>query len=230
MARGDAGAVIPAHYWRWAAAASIPVAWYIFSRRRRSAQDQRTDFDGFLKAVEPIGSTGSRAATRGSGTIDAFYKNAADVDTRNPVDFDSFIRGPKKASSGPQVGVATSAAAAAPAKPRPTPDHKPVLVMYGTEYGFSKEIAEKLCSSLAKQSGLWWVKDAAEPSPAPTEASPSSAPQCLCFKATAPIVGRWQRVMTYRLDAMQCTSIRVTPCGSSCTVAEHWEGRPRSTV
>lgn len=27
--------------------------------------------------------------------------------------------------------------------------------MYGTEYGFSKEIAEKLCSSLAKQSGLW---------------------------------------------------------------------------
>ncbi len=153
---------MPAHYWRWAAAASIPVAWYIYSRRRRSAHDQRTDFDGFLKAVEPIGSTGSRAATRGSGTIDAFYKNAADVDTRNPVDFDSFIRGPKKGSSGPQVGVGKGAAAAAPAKPRPTPDHKPVLVMYGTEYGFSKEIAEKLCSLLAKQGGLWWVQHAAE--------------------------------------------------------------------
>ena len=30
-----------------------------------------------------------------------------------------------------------------------------VLVMYGTEYGFSKEIAEKLCARL-KEGGAFW--------------------------------------------------------------------------
>jgi menaquinone-dependent protoporphyrinogen IX oxidase len=31
----------------------------------------------------------------------------------------------------------------------------PVLVLYGTEYGFAREIAEKVASSL-KEGGIFW--------------------------------------------------------------------------
>ncbi len=127
------------------------------------AEDDRTDFDGFLKRVEAVGSTGHTGAaaaaaagpaSRLSGPIDSFFRDAgADEDTRNPVDFDSFLKKPKAAN-----GVAPAAAAAASSKAapkQPKPEQVQVLVMYGTEYGFSKEIAEKLCSQL-EATGKYW--------------------------------------------------------------------------
>ena len=39
----------------------------------------------------------------------------------------------------------------------PKPGHVPVAVLYGTEYGFSKEIAEALCAKLAAGQVYWWV-------------------------------------------------------------------------
>lgn len=208
-------------YWRWALAAGVPVAWYLYSRGRK-AEDERTDsecpdgvpvgvtcthwettcylssgprlpasttraipvsrfmpsflalpssllttsalrfpftVDAFFKAPEPVGSTGSRPVGGGlqSGPIDAFFRNAGEeVDTRNPLDFDSFLVGNKRGAAGK-----AASATAAPAKPKeagPSPEMKPVTVLYGTEFGFSKEIAEKLCSQL-KAAGckLWWV-------------------------------------------------------------------------
>ncbi len=38
---------------------------------------------------------------------------------------------------------------------RPPPDSKPVAVLFGTEFGFSKEIAEK-AAALLKESGKYW--------------------------------------------------------------------------
>ena len=38
---------------------------------------------------------------------------------------------------------------------RPPPDSKPVAVLFGTEYGFSKEIAEKAAAQL-KEGGKYW--------------------------------------------------------------------------
>ncbi|KAG2499912.1 hypothetical protein HYH03_002200 [Edaphochlamys debaryana] len=145
----------PSSYWRWALAAGVPVTWYLLSRRGQG-DHERTDFDGFLKAVEPVGSTGSQQpAGRTSGPIDAFYRNASDdVDTRNPVDFDSFLKGPRAGAKAAPASQAP-AAAQAPKEAGPSPDMKPVLVMYGTEYGFSKEIAEKLCGMLRTAGAFW---------------------------------------------------------------------------
>ncbi|KAG2448381.1 hypothetical protein HYH02_006963 [Chlamydomonas schloesseri] len=147
-------------YWRWALAAGVPVAWYLYSRGRKP-EVERTDIDAFFKAPEPVGSTGSRPAGGGlqSGPIDAFFRDAGEeVDTRNPLDFDSFLVAAKRGGAGGKAAAA-GAGAAAPAKPKesgPSPDMKPVTVLYGTEYGFSKEIAEKLCAQLkAAGCGLW---------------------------------------------------------------------------
>ncbi|GFR40974.1 hypothetical protein Agub_g1639 [Astrephomene gubernaculifera] len=158
MPTTDAPASKSSTYWRWAIAAGVPVAWYLLSRRR-PADDERTDFDGFLKVVEPVGSTGGQPEPgRSSGTIDAFFKDAGEqVDTRNPLDFNSFLL--SNASSAPaKSGQKPSGAkqpASAPERKGPSADMKPVLVLYGTEYGFSKEIAEKLCSMLSACGGVW---------------------------------------------------------------------------
>ena len=39
----------------------------------------------------------------------------------------------------------------------PRPDQAAVLVLFGTEYGFSKEVAERLCLKLGRlDDGLYW--------------------------------------------------------------------------
>lgn len=49
---------------RWAVAVGVPAAaFYLLSGwGRAGCDDDRTDFDGFLKRVEPVGSTGAAAA------------------------------------------------------------------------------------------------------------------------------------------------------------------------
>ncbi|GMH36378.1 hypothetical protein BSKO_04246 [Bryopsis sp. KO-2023] len=66
----------------------------------------------------------------------------------SPTDFDSFLKGPS--GSGPaQDDVSEVVEETAPL------DAIRVPVLYGTEYGFSKEIAEKLCGQL-KEKGSYW--------------------------------------------------------------------------
>ena len=43
----------------------------------------------------------------------------------------------------------------AEAEERAPPDSRPVAVLFGTEYGFSKEIAEKLSARLRDSSKYW---------------------------------------------------------------------------
>ncbi|GLI69078.1 hypothetical protein VaNZ11_013623 [Volvox africanus] len=143
-------------YWRWTVA-SVPIAWYLVSRRRRADTTQdRTDFDGFLKAVEPVGSTGSQLKPgKMSGPIDAFYKDAGiQGDSRNPLDFDSFLLSSRTGVKS-QAESPNTQRLAEMRHPGPSPDMKPVTILYGTEYGFSKEIAEKLCQQLQTSGSFW---------------------------------------------------------------------------
>ncbi|GIL73126.1 hypothetical protein Vretimale_4732 [Volvox reticuliferus] len=146
-------------YWRWTIAASVPIAWYLVSRRRRvDTTEDRTDFDGFLKAVEPVGSTGSQPKPgKMSCVIDEFYRDACiQGDTRNPVDFDSFLLSNRIVPKS-QVEPRNTERLAELQTPGPAPDMKPVTILYGTEYGFSKEIAEKLCRQLQAAGNFWPV-------------------------------------------------------------------------
>lgn len=59
-------------------------------------------------------------------------------------------------SDQPQAaGTGASEQQSTEAAERPPPDSKPVAVLFGTEYGFSREIAEKLSARL-RGSGKYW--------------------------------------------------------------------------
>ena len=66
-----------------------------------------------------------------------------------PTSFDAYLK-----QADPAAHAAPAAAAAAAAGPAAPPEAKPLTVLYGTEYGFSKEVAEKACSAL-KGAGYW---------------------------------------------------------------------------
>lgn len=111
-------------------------------------------FETFLKVDDAAGSGGSEGD-----------EAEEEEDHRDPVDFASFLKaaipaGSSSSSGGQKQQAAqgqqgSSKGAAPPAGP--TPNQARVLVMYGTEFGFSREIAEKLCDRLRATKKYWWV-------------------------------------------------------------------------
>ena len=122
---------------------------------------------------------------RPAANFSAFLKRPeqAQKPVRQAASFSSFLR--------KQPGQAEPAAAAATESPTdaesvieagPGPEQKPVTVLYGTEYGFSKEIAEKLLGKLKESGALWYA-----PSPCLTlkliEVFSLVGPRCSCAQS-----------------------------------------------
>eukprot|EP00891_Asterochloris_glomerata_P006152 jgi/Astpho2/6152/Aster-03568 len=93
--------------------------------------------------------------TSGS-SFNSFLRTAPASAKRDATSFSAFLKGSagqQLSSTGPGQG---DSAVKAPEGPRP--DQAVVLVLFGTEYGFSKEVAERLCSELGcLDDGLYWA-------------------------------------------------------------------------
>jgi sulfite reductase (NADPH) flavoprotein alpha-component len=129
------------------AAVGLPALYLLTRGGKRKGEDLATDFNSFLKAPsdEPAGVPAAPLAT----DFNSFLKAPAPV--YRETDFQSFLKAqPASAGTGGQKQApAKGAAAAAPAAAALRPDQVKLTVMYGTEYGFSKEVAERLVARLA---------------------------------------------------------------------------------
>ncbi len=97
---------------------------------------------------------------RPAASFSAFLKRPEEAQkpVRQAASFSSFLRKqPNQAQPAAVTATENSvyAAAAAEVEAGPGPEQKPVMVLYGTEYGFSKEIAEKLVGKLKEGRELW---------------------------------------------------------------------------
>lgn len=105
--------------------------------------------------------TPGKERQRPAANFSAFFKRSEQAHTpaRQAASFSSFLRKqPNQAQAQPAAAAAAAPAGAdcrAAADAGPAPEQKPVAVLYGTEYGFSKEIAEKLVGKL-KDCGQFW--------------------------------------------------------------------------
>ena len=167
-------------HWRWwiaaaAAAAGCGACLAAWRRggRKSSAEQPRTDFNGFLKAppapaAVPIASQPAQrgAAQRSATSFGSFLKNgtaAQPSQQRDPTSFGSFLKGAQRedALNGGKDGGDSAGASSTPgsgdggAVATPAPDTVPVTVLFGTEFGFSKEIAEKLRDRLITETNYW---------------------------------------------------------------------------
>ncbi|KAL6745889.1 sulfite reductase [Haematococcus lacustris] len=158
------------------AGTTATLAWWLFSSSKDwySGPVRETDFESFLvqqtgkKTGVPLkrntGWRGPKAASseRGSvsGPFESFLKREVtaedtDEDPRNPLDFNSFLRSAlpsQRIAATPLKSVATVTP-----HPGPAAHHVRIRVLYGTEFGFSKEVAERLCSRLRETEQYWPV-------------------------------------------------------------------------
>lgn len=111
-----------------AAVGSAALLWLTSLRRGAASAPATTatGFDAYLRDAS-IGQPAAAAAPAFAATS-----------------FDAYLRQPAAAptAAAANVGAAASSAVAAPA------DAIPITVLFGTEYGFSKEVAEKACERL----------------------------------------------------------------------------------
>ena len=141
-----------ARWWLCAGGAAASVAYLLLRRAPKAACHEATDFDSFLRAPVPVAaaapatSSSSRAGVEAT-SFDAFLKF-------KPVEPDPAVFSTWLKSSGAAPSAAVVDAAGDDEEEEESPlDAVRVLVMYGTEYGFSKEIAEKLCARLKESGG-----------------------------------------------------------------------------
>lgn len=111
-----------------AAAAGLPLVWYLLAGRPRSTAEPTrnpADFGAFLKA---------RGEGGGSGGC-----------RRDPSDFGSFL---KRGDPSRTAAAVEDEEEMEEEEEVPAPGDAVVAVLYGTEYGFSKEVAQRAAERL----------------------------------------------------------------------------------
>jgi sulfite reductase (NADPH) flavoprotein alpha-component len=138
-----------------AAAGATGVLWLKRSLRQQGVAP--TDFDAFLHTPVPAAAAKKPAASSAAATdFESFLKVQPVQAQPAATDFLSFLKDAGISSGSAQGAGATSSQQEAAAEVEAIPeDSCPVLVLYGTEYGFAREIAEKLSQQL-KDTGKFW--------------------------------------------------------------------------
>lgn len=112
--------------------------WIVKSQRSKPKGYLPTDFESFLKTPTENPS---------------YENNKKSMKQYPPTSFEAFL-------NDPEILERTKNSTTADTKEQPPsqfapPNSKPVTVLFGTEFGFSREIAEKLCTQLT-DTGLYW--------------------------------------------------------------------------
>ena len=114
-----------------------------------------------VSLTDNILDTPGKEKQRPAANFSAFLKRSEEAQTpvRQAASFSSFLRKqPNQAQAQPAAAAAAGDALGhAAADAGPAPEQKPVAVLFGTEYGFSKEIAEKLVRRLKECGEFWYV-------------------------------------------------------------------------
>lgn len=133
----------------WASLASVPLLWWVFSGRSQPKSSPDTNINAFLKNKTPSQIPAGQQAKRKATSFHSFLKEVPQAH-RDASSFSAFLKTP-----GSNHAVAASNAPKQKADQGPRAADAVITVLFGTEYGFSKEVAERAADAI-KASGSYW--------------------------------------------------------------------------
>lgn len=133
----------------WASIVGIPVVWWAFGARSQPQQKPDTSINAFFKDKSLKSAAVKQPSNHRQATnFDSFLKKPPQP-KREATSFSSFLKTPqphsKKEADSPSQQVVSG----------PEANDVIVTVLFGTEYGFSKEVAEKAAAAISACGAFW---------------------------------------------------------------------------
>lgn len=136
----------------WASIVTLPVALWAFSARSQPQQRPETSINAFFKDKSVVpGPVAPPARRRQPTSFQSFLKKEPEAH-RDPTSFSSFLKKPQSNKSTDSNASPSPAVVSGPKA-----DDVVITVLFGTEYGFSKEVAERAAKAVTA-SGSYWVR------------------------------------------------------------------------
>ena len=133
----------------WASLAGVPLLWWAFSGRSQPKPAPDTNINAFFKNKTPNQLPSGQQAKRKATSFHSFLKEVPQTH-RDASSFSAFLKAP-----GSNQAVAASNAPKQKADQGPKAADAVVTVLFGTEYGFSKEVADRTANAI-KACGSYW--------------------------------------------------------------------------
>ena len=133
----------------WASIAGAPLVWWILNSRSQPKSPPDTSIDAFFKNKDTAPQAINQQDKRKATSFHSFLKEVPQAH-RDASSFSAFLK--------PQGSIP---AAVTDSSPTPETAQGPaaadviITIMFGTEYGFSKEIAERAAGAI-KACGSYW--------------------------------------------------------------------------
>ena len=136
----------------WASIVTLPVALWAFSARSQPKQRPETSINAFFKDKSVVPAPVAPPARRRQPTsFQSFLKKEPEAH-RDPTSFSSFLKKPQS-SENADFNASPSPAVVS----GPKADDVVITVLFGTEYGFSKEVAERAAKVVTACGSYWYV-------------------------------------------------------------------------
>ena len=134
----------------WASIVGTPVLCWALSSRSKTTQQPDTNINAFFKDKSAVRAPKPSPAKRQATSFHSFLKEVPQAH-RDATSFGAFL---KNAGSNPAATASTEPVLACIESPKAS--DVIITVLYGTEYGFSKEVAERVAAAITASGSYWY--------------------------------------------------------------------------
>lgn len=135
----------------WATVLGTPVLLWALSSRSKGKQMPETHINAFFKDKAAVRAPPAQQPKRNGTGFHSFLKEVPQAH-RDATSFGAFLKDPAAAAA-----IVSSTAPSQQASKGPKASDIVIAVLFGTEYGFSKEVAERVAAAIMA-CGSYWVK------------------------------------------------------------------------
>lgn len=135
----------------WATVLGTPVLLWALSSRSKAKKKPDTHINAFFKDKSAVRAPPAQQPKRKGTGFHSFLKEVPQAH-RDATSFGAFLKGPASAAA-----VVSSNAPSQQASKGPKASDVVISVLFGTEYGFSKEVAERVAAAVTACGPYWYA-------------------------------------------------------------------------